>query len=74
MRAALHLAVLRKIKSSQSQPLEGMVEGVGAGCRPPRAGGQGPWGSVELRVRPGHKEGSGRQGAHRCRTTARRTV
>lgn len=35
MRATLHLAVLRKIKNSQSQPLEGMGEGVGTGCRSP---------------------------------------
>lgn len=35
MRAAPYLAVLKKIKYSQSQPLEGMGEGVSASCRPP---------------------------------------
>lgn len=35
MRATPDRAVLKKIKYSQSQPLEGMREGVGASCRPP---------------------------------------
>ena len=70
MRAALHLAVLRKIKYSQSQPLEGMGEGVGAGCRPPwsrRAGTLGLSGAVSPAwAQGGEQEAGGSQVQDHC--------
>lgn len=76
MRAAPYLAVLKKIKYSQSQPLEGMGEGVSASCRPPwsrRAWTLGLSGSCESSL--GTRRGEGGRGlkgagplpAGRCR-------
>lgn len=70
MRAILHLAVLRRIKNSQSQPLEGMGEGVGAGCRHPwsrRAGTMGLSGAVSPAwAQGGEWEAGGSQAQDHC--------